>query len=120
MQRRGGDEGAAADLAAQVALVDEALVRTGDGFRGDAQARGEASDGRQAIAGSEGAGLDAAAELVDELLAEGVTAAGGAIKGEFEGLRSGVLYGVSGDLSVHASRRRSQNSELRNRLTSDV
>jgi hypothetical protein len=86
VQRWGGDEGAAPHFAAQVAFVDQSFVGAGDGLGGDAQTRGEASDGWQAIAWSERAGLDAAAELVDELLPEWVAAASGAIEGQFEGV----------------------------------
>src|SRR5262249_49681973 len=90
-QRRRGHEGTAADLTAQVALVDQALVRAGYGLRGHIQPGCKAAYGRQALAWPERTGLDAATELVDQLLAQRGAAASGTVEGQFKAVRARIV-----------------------------
>src|SRR5437899_4360886 len=84
VQRRRGDERAPADLAAQIALLDQALVRARDRLRGDVQARRQTAYWRQSLARPEGARLHPPSQLVHQLLPERVASARGAIEGEGE------------------------------------
>jgi hypothetical protein len=98
-QRWCRDEGAAANLAAQIAVVDEALVGASNGLWSYLECACEASNGWQPVAWPKGPRLHAAAQLVDELLAQGILAPNGAIKGE---IHAGAIVRLSHLNSTYA------------------
>src|SRR5438876_8414177 len=90
------DEGATADLTPQIALIDKSLVRAGNRLWGNSENGGQAADGWQSLTRSKRARLDTAAQLVDDLLAQRVTAPRSAVERQLEVERihvSGGLYG---------------------------